>query len=144
MPSSLTAPERAPSMAATIKLLAQIESTQAIDSNRIYVTGLSMGGLGAWDIVCRLPDKFAAAVPVCGAADTAQAERIKHVPLWVFHGDNDTVVKTHRSRDMVAALRKAGGRPIYSELPKVGHGAWGPAYNNFYLYDWLFSQVKSR
>ncbi len=139
MPEKMTA-----SMAATIKLLAEIEKAYPVDSDRIYVTGLSMGGLGTWDILSRVPDKFAAAVPVCGAADTAQAERIKHIPLWTFHGENDPVIKTQRSRDMVEALRKAGGHPIYSEVPKVSHAAWTPAYNNFYLYDWLFAQTKAR
>lgn len=129
-------------LAAVVALLEQIEKTHPVDPKRIYVTGLSMGGLGVWDIISRHPEKFAAAVPVCGAADLAQAPKLVNLPLWTFHGDKDTVIKVHRSRDMVAAIRAAGGHPIYTERPGLGHNAWDAAYKNIYVYDWLFAQSK--
>jgi predicted peptidase len=113
-----------------------------IDTNRIYVTGLSMGGFATWDILQREPDKFAGAVPVCGGADLAFAPRLAKIPIWVFHGSADTTVQPRRSRDMVAALITAGGHPIYTEYPGVGHGAWGPTYSNILVWDWLFAQTK--
>lgn len=129
-------------LAAVVALLEQIEKAYPVDPKRIYVTGLSMGGLGTWDIICRYPEKFAAAVPVCGAADTAQAPKLVHLPIWTFHGDKDTVIKVHRSRDMVAAIRAAGGNPIYTERAGLGHNAWDVAYKNDELYKWLFAQSK--
>ena len=85
---------------------------------------------------------FAAAVPVCGGADEATAEKIAKIPQWIFHGDKDGAVKPSRSRNMVEALKKAGGNPRYSELPNVGHDAWTPAYRNAELFAWLFAQTK--
>lgn len=115
-----------------------------VDQNRIYVTGISMGGYGTWDLVSRRPDQFAAAMPVCGGADLACAERLKKLPLNVFHGDSDTVVPTVRSRNMVKALKEAGSRKvIYHEIYKCGHGSWTPAYNDSYTWQWLFDQKKN-
>jgi predicted peptidase len=85
---------------------------------------------------------FAAAAPVCGGADEATAGRIKDVPIWAFHGAKDTAVKPARSRNMIAALRKAGGNPKYTEYPDVGHDSWNPAYKDPAFYEWLFSQKK--
>lgn len=113
-----------------------------VDPSRIYVTGLSMGGFGTWDIIQRHPGTFAAAIAVCGGGDTAMAPVIKDVPIWAFHGDKDTVVLTKRSRDMVEALRAAGGSPHYTEYPGVGHGSWGRAYSDTEALDWFFQQKK--
>jgi len=131
-----------PSMDATVALLGKITKEFPVDTKRIYVMGLSMGGLGTWDIISRYPDTFAAAIPVCGAGDTAQAPKLVNIPIWAFHGDRDTVVKTQRSRDMIEAIRKAGGNPKYTEIFNINHGAWGPAFTAPELYDWLFSQSK--
>jgi len=114
-----------------------------VDTTRIYITGLSMGGFGTWDAVSRWPHKFAAAVPVCGGADTSKAALIKDIPVWVFHGAVDKVVLTSRSRDIVAALKKAGGFPLYTEYPGVAHGIWSKTYANSELYKWLFKQSLS-
>jgi len=128
-------------MQSTIELLAALQKEfPAIDAKRLYVTGLSMGGFGTWDIISRFPRKFAAAVPVCGGADEAQAPAIAKIPLWVFHGGADDVVKTVRSRNIVAALKAAGGSPRYTEYPGVGHGCWDQAYGEAELLPWLFSQ----
>jgi predicted peptidase len=129
-------------MRLTLELMDALPKEFSIDPKRIYVTGLSMGGFGTWDICARRPELFAAAVPICGGADEATAAKIAKVPQWIFHGDKDGVVKPSRSRNMVEALKKAGGTPKYSELPNVGHDAWNPAYGNAELYAWLFAQTK--
>jgi predicted peptidase len=113
-----------------------------IDPKRVYITGLSMGGYGSWDLLARRPELFAAAAPVCGGADEATAEKIKQIPIWVFHGAKDTAVKPARSRNMVAALEKAGGKPKYTEYPVVGHNSWDNAYRDPEFYKWLFAQKK--
>lgn len=115
----------------------------AIDKNRIYITGLSMGGYGTWDALARRPDFFAAAAPICGGADTATAESLRHIPIWCFHGDQDKTVNVQYSRDMIAALKQAGGDPRYTEYPGVGHNSWSQAYSNDELYTWLFSNRRT-
>ena len=130
-------------MQSTIELLPALQKEfAAIDPKRHYVTGLSMGGFGTWDLVSRFPKKFAAAVPICGGADEAQAPAIAKVPVWVFHGGADEVVKTVRSRNIVAALKAAGGSPKYTEYPGVGHNSWDKAYATKELYPWLLEQKK--
>jgi predicted peptidase len=124
----------------TLELIHRSMKELPIDPDRVYVTGLSMGGYGTWDLVARRPDLFAAAAPVCGGADEATAATIKHVPVWVFHGAKDTAVKPARSRNMVAALEKAGGKPKYTEYPDVGHNSWDNAYRDPEFYKWLFAQ----
>ena len=114
-----------------------------IDLDRLYVTGQSMGGAGTFGAVAARPDFFAAAVPVCGGWEPADAPRMKDVPMWVFHGDADTVVPVRHSREMVAALRAAGGEPRYTEYPGVGHNAWTPAYDSDETWRWLFEQRLS-
>lgn len=111
-----------------------------IDTRRLYLTGLSMGGFGVWDAIQRHPDRFAAAVIVCGGGDPAYAKKMKHLPVWVFHGDSDAAVKPNRSREMVQALRKAGGTPKYTEYQGVGHDSWTATYADPQMYAWLFAQ----
>ncbi len=129
-------------MRLAIELLQQCQETLPVDADRIYVTGLSMGGFGTWDIVQRLPRTFAAAVPVCGGGDTDLAPSIRHIPVWAFHGDQDTAVKPRRSRDMIAALREHGGAPRYTEYPGVGHDSWTPTYADREVLQWLFAQRR--
>jgi len=114
----------------------------SIDENRIYITGLSMGGFGTWDALVRKPELFAAAVPICGGGDVKTAEKVAKIPIWVFHGAKDNAVPVARSRDMVAALKKAGGAPKYTEYPSVGHDSWIPAYKDAEMFAWLFAQKK--
>ena len=113
-----------------------------IDTKRIYLTGLSMGGYGTWTLLAQKPDLFAAAIPICGGGDPKSAAKIAKVPVWVFHGDKDAAVKVERSRDMVAALEKAGGKPKYTEYPGVGHDSWTRTYANEKVLAWLFAQKK--
>jgi predicted peptidase len=113
-----------------------------IDGKRIYLTGLSMGGYGTWDLLMRRPDLFAAGVPICGGGDENEAGRISKMPIWVFHGALDPAVPVSRSRNMVAALEKAGGHPLYTEYPDEGHASWVPAYRASAMLHWLFAQKK--
>ena len=129
-------------MARTLALVDSLIEKEAVDAKRVYVTGLSMGGFGTWDALGRRPDFFAAGVPICGGGDPAQAKRIAKVPQWVFHGDADKAVNVKLSRQMVAALKKAGGMPKYTEYPGVGHNSWGRAYATEELHAWLFKQRK--
>lgn len=128
-------------MRLTIELLEQLQDKYSVDSNRLYVTGISMGGFGSFDLIQRFPNKFAAAVPICGGGDLSRAFMLTDIPLWVFHGTEDEVVHPKFSRSMVEAIRIAGGSPGYTEYPDEGHvGAWVQAYRNPHLYEWLFSR----
>jgi predicted peptidase len=129
-------------MLLTLELLEALRKEFRIDARRIYITGLSMGGYGTWDVLVRRPELFAAAVPVCGGGDEAQAGVIAKIPIWAFHGAKDQAVRVERSRNMVAALKKAGGNPRYTEYPDVGHDSWVPAYRDPELYSWLFAQKR--
>ncbi|QDT35208.1 putative hydrolase [Thalassoglobus polymorphus] len=129
-------------MAATFELLEQLKKDLPVDVDRIYICGLSMGGYGTWDAVQRHPELFAGAISICGGGDPAYAEQIANVPVWAFHGDADTAVKVHRSREMVNAVRKAGGEAIYTEYAGVGHNSWAVTAANRLVWDWLFAQKK--
>ena len=131
-------------MGLLLELLPKFRDEFAIDTDRIYVMGLSMGGYGTWDMIQRYPEMFAAAVPICGGGDATKAERIARMPVWAFHGNRDTVVPTSRSRDMIEAMRKAGGSPRYTESPGVGHGVWGVAFGDPELAKWLFAQRRGK
>jgi predicted peptidase len=125
------------------ELIASTIKNYAIDTNRIYITGMSMGGIGTFDFVTRHPNLFAAAAPVCGAGDTSKASTIKHIPIWMFHGAEDNIINPKFSLDMVAALTKAGGHPGYTQYPAVGHFSWIAAYSDPLFMEWLFRQNKS-
>lgn len=131
-------------MRIAMELVDAVRAQQPIDDQRIYVVGISMGGFGAWDAIQRQPEVFAAAVPVCGGGDVALASKIKDVPVWAFHGAKDGVVKVKRSRDMIEALKAAGGEPKYTEYPNVDHNAWDKAFATPELFDWLFAQKKAK
>ncbi|HNW97392.1 MAG TPA: prolyl oligopeptidase family serine peptidase [Bacteroidales bacterium] len=126
----------------TMLLLDSLIKNLNIDTNRIYITGLSMGGFGTWDAICRWPEKFAAAVPVCGGADTAKAAVVKNIPVWAFHGEMDKLVMVSRSRNMINAIIKAGGNPKYTEYPGIAHNCWVNAYAEPEMYKWMFAQSR--
>ena len=113
-----------------------------IDASRIYVTGQSMGGAGTFGALFLRPDFFAAAIPVAGGWDPGDADRMKHIPIWVFHGDQDNVVPPDYSRNMVAAIKKAGGSPKYTEYEGVRHNSWSKAYSAPETWEWLFAQKR--
>jgi len=130
-------------MRLVMELLEELQRDLPVDARRLYVTGLSMGGYGTWDLISRMPDSFAAAVPVCGGGDEKQAEKLRDIPVWVFHGADDTTVPPERSRNMVQAIKNAGGTKIrYTEYPDVGHGSWKPAYANPEFLRWMFRQKR--
>ena len=125
-----------------IALIHKIIKTLPVDSNRIYITGLSMGGYGTYDAIERYPDLFAAAIPVCGAGDTSKATLIKHIPIWIYHGAEDPAVNPKYSLDMFEALTRAGAHPGFTQLPETGHFSWLAAYKDALMIDWLFRQHK--
>jgi len=117
----------------------------SVDPNRVYVMGFSNGGCGTWDLLVRSPKLFAAAVVISGAGDPAQIGVAKHVPVWVFHGAKDKTVPVARGRDMVSALKKAGGHPIYTEFPTAGHvDAAADAHREPELLPWIFAQQRGK
>jgi predicted peptidase len=125
-----------------LAMLDEVMKEYRTDVKRQYLTGLSMGGMGTWSVAMAHPDRFAAIVPICGRGDTKSAEKIKDLPCWCFHGDADTAVKVEGSRDMIDAIKKAGGKPKYTEYPGVGHNSWDKAYGTDELYTWLLEQKK--
>lgn len=135
-------PEAKAELAAAFKVLDQTLAAWPVDAKRIYVVGMSMGGYGTWDALLRRPQTWAAAVPICGGGDPAKVALYKDVPIWAWHGANDAVVPAKTSRGMIEALTAAGGTPKYSELPKVNHGSWGPAFEDPEFHAWLFAQRR--
>jgi predicted peptidase len=131
-------------MRLALELLDSLEARLPVDRDRIYVTGISMGGFATWDAITRFPGRFAAAVPVCGGGDETVAARAKKVPVWAFHSDDDNVVKVIRSRNMIAALRAAGGAPHYTEYRGLFHEAWNGTYAEPGLFPWLFAQRRGQ
>jgi predicted peptidase len=120
-----------------------------IDARRRYITGISSGAFGVWDAIERWPNYFAAAAPLAGAGDPSHAALLRYLPIWIFHGGRDNVVTVRGSRTMFAAIRKAGGRPLYTEFPGLKHGIWGNVYALpgapqpvAGFFPWLFSQKR--
>lgn len=126
-----------------LALIADLTDNLPIDETRLYLTGSSMGGFGTFHIAAKHPQVFAACVPLCGGGDIKNAEVLKTIPFWVFHGDKDDMVPVERSRAIVEAVKKVGGELMnYSELAGEGHGITGSVYPRIDLHDWLFKQVK--
>lgn len=124
---------------ALMALLDDIESKYAVDTSRVYLTGLSMGGFGTWTLACRHPERFAAIAPICGGGDWYLADRLKDVPVWAFHGAKDTVVPIALSETMVQAVERAGGSAKLTVYPEANHDSWTATYDNPELYEWLLS-----
>lgn len=122
-----------------LAILDEVKKQYKVDEKRIYLTGLSMGGAGTWSFAAAYPERWAAVAPICGGGDLSSTEKIKHIPCWCFVGDKDGKAVVERSRDMIKALKSAGGEPRYSEFPYVGHNSWDPAYATWELYDWFLS-----
>ena len=136
--------ENSPSkpMELLIELIHDLVKRFRVDTNRIYITGLSMGGFGTFDAIERYPGLFAAAVPVCGGGDISKAVSIKNIPIWIFHGAEDAAVDPSFSLNMIQALTKAGAHPGYTQYPEVGHFSWIAAYSDPLMMEWLFRQHK--
>ncbi|MGH2643112.1 MAG: prolyl oligopeptidase family serine peptidase [Chitinophagaceae bacterium] len=135
-------PDPSKPMQLVIGLIHELIKRAPVDTNRIYITGLSMGGFGTYDAIERYPHLFAAAIPVAGGGDPSKAYLIAHLPIWDFHGAEDAAVNPKYSREMINALLKTGGHPGYTVYPGVGHFAWLGAYSDPIVLNWLFRQHK--
>lgn len=123
-------------------LLDHIVAKYRIDEDRIYVTGLSMGGFGTWRLACEYPDRFAAIAPICGRGEPFATRVIPHLPVWVFHGAKDEVVPLSASQDMVDYLKKVGGNVAFTIYPEAGHDSWTKTFNNPALYEWFLKNKR--
>ncbi len=119
----------------------ELKDKYNIDPTRVYLTGMSLGGFGTWDIASRYPEYFAAIMPLCGGGNANMAETLKDIPTWVFHGEVDRKVNLKRSEQMVEALQDVGSRPKFSVLKGQGHGIQ-KVYSDQNIYKWLLSQHK--
>ncbi len=124
------------------EIIDKLIAERPVDSARIYVTGHSMGGAGTWHMIAHRPRFFAAAVPVCGLPDFATAPVVKDIPIWNFHGETDNIEPVTTSRRMIGEIAKAGGWPLYTEYPGVGHNVFMWAYTEPSLVEWLFAQHR--
>jgi predicted peptidase len=124
-------------------MIDQLISTHRIDSDRIYLTGLSMGGYGTWAMAQAYPEKFAAIMPICGGGDATKASLVKHLPIWIFHGEKDEAVPVQRSEEMVKALQECGSANVkFTRYAEVGHDSWTETYCNPEVWSWLLQQTK--
>jgi len=125
-----------------VQLVESLGREFPIDRSRVYLLGQSMGGIGVWDLISKRPDLFAAAVPLCAAGNTTRIKAAAGVAVWAFHGAADLGMPVANTRDMVAALKAAGGEVKYTEYPDVGHDVWTRAFTEPDLPGWLFSKHK--
>ncbi|MBY0436207.1 MAG: prolyl oligopeptidase family serine peptidase [Cyclobacteriaceae bacterium] len=130
-------------MMATMGLVKKLLSEGRVDPKRVYILGLSMGGMGTFEAVYRYPELFAAALPVCGGGDVAKYDqRVAGIPFWIFHGEVDAVVDVRYSRQMVEKLKQLGANVTYSEYPGVNHNSWDNAFKEPDFLKWMFSKKK--
>jgi predicted peptidase len=126
-----------------IQLVDHVTNNMNIDADRVYVTGLSMGGYGTWRLVAAHPDRFAAAVAICGGGRPGEwTDSLRRVPIWAFHGARDPVVPVSESEKMVDAVRRAGGDVRLTVYPEVEHDSWTQTYDNEEVYRWLLSHRR--
>ena len=123
-------------------LLEFLLDTYPVDENRVYIGGLSMGGMGTFEMVRRYPGVFAAAFPICGGANPATAKQLKNVSWWIFHGAKDDVVPPKFSEEMATNLKKAGADVRFTLYPEANHNSWDSAFAEKDLLPWLFTQKK--
>lgn len=135
--------EPSSSGAAALELIEATIKNYAIDPNRVYITGVSMGGFGTWEFTTRRPDLFAAAVPMAGYSDPSKADKIKDIPFWIFHGDQDEYNPVEGSRIMAQRLESLGAEVKYTEYAGVKHGeTFEKAWKNPEILPWMFSKTK--
>ncbi len=134
-----------------LALLDEVREKYKVDSNRIYLTGLSMGGYGTWSLGMTHPDLFAAIAPICGGGDLVdvllaekkKASALKTLAVWAFHGARDPVVKPEESQRMVEALKKFGCKEVeLTVYPEAHHDSWTETYNNPKLYEWFLAHQR--
>jgi predicted peptidase len=139
-PHANTAPV---SIRLALEILDSLEKEYRIDADRVYVAGQSMGGEGVWSALAFAPGRFAAAIALCGYGFDDMIAPDAKVPVWIFQGDADPIVSVEHAREWVAALRKAGGNPKYTEYPGVDHKVWDKAFAEPGLVDWLAAQRRN-
>jgi predicted peptidase len=135
-----------------LPLLDQVMQQQRVDPGRVYLTGLSMGGYGAWNLATAAPARFAAVVPICGGGDVLPVllaekgplEAIRSLPVWAFHGAKDPVVPLEESQRMVAAFRRVGNEAKLTVYSDAGHDSWTETYRNPDLYEWLLEKQRPK
>jgi len=125
-----------------MKLIEEAQERYRIDPKRIYVTGLSMGGYGSWNLATRYPEKFAAVAPICGGINPEAASRLAKLPIWTFHGDKDNLVPIRLTQNIVDALKKQKAPVKFTVYPGVGHDSWTATYDNPELYTWMLQQKR--
>jgi predicted esterase len=123
-------------------MIDQVSAKYRVDQDRVYLTGLSMGGFGTWTTAMEAPERFAAIAPICGGGDVRDVERLKGIPTWVFHGGKDPVVPLARSDEMVKALKAKGGTVGLTVYPDAGHDSWTATYENEAFYQWLLANRR--
>jgi predicted peptidase len=124
-------------------LLQEICATHRVDEDRVYGTGLSMGGFGTWATAITYPNRFAAIAPICGGGSPYLASRIKHLPVWTFHGAKDMVVPLHESQRMIDALQALGGDARITIYPQAEHDTWTAAYDDPELWKWMLGKRRN-
>lgn len=129
---------------AIVDMIAELTAKYPIDPNRIYIVGISMGGIATYDLVCRYPDLFAAAVPICGAVNPERLPEAKNVNFMIFHGEEDDQIPSICGREAYKSLSAAGANVDYIEFAGVGHDCWSSAFNYPNLLPWLYSQSKQQ
>jgi predicted peptidase len=136
-----------------LALLDEIMANYAVDTNRVYLTGLSMGGYGTWDLGTTCPGKFAALVPICGGGELIsvlmssrdEGPALKSLGVWAFHGGKDPVVPMQESQRMVDTLKKIGAQDVKLTIyPEAQHDSWTETYNNPELYEWLLKHARGK
>ncbi|MCD6544785.1 MAG: prolyl oligopeptidase family serine peptidase [Flavobacteriaceae bacterium] len=126
-------------------LIKEVVLKYRINFTRVYLTGLSMGGYGTWELALKQPEMFAAVAPICGRINYTfleNAKNLKDMPIWVFHGAKDEVVPVINSERMVKALKNTGANPKFTIFPEAGHDSWSKPYSNPDFYTWLLSQEQ--
>ncbi len=124
-------------------LLDDLSRRYHVDADRVYLTGLSMGGFGTWQFAAHAPDRLAAIAPICGGGEAIWTRRYAHLPVWAFHGAKDTAVPLERTEVMIEALKKNGGDPKLTVYPDAGHDSWTETYDNPQFYEWLLAQKRA-
>jgi len=130
-------------MEMVLRMIKYYKNNESVDSKRIYVLGLSLGAMGTYDIICRYPKTFAAAIPICGGVNLDRLKSVRKVPIRIFHGTNDNVVSVEFSRNAYIELKANGSQKVeYKEYPGVDHNSWTPAFAEPDFMSWMFSQHK--
>jgi predicted peptidase len=125
-----------------LQLIHQLIGVKDIDSNRVYLTGYSMGGEGTYALLTKEPGFFACGVPVAGIGDTSKAALLQNIPLWAFHGDADDVNPSVFDELMIEAIKQKGGSPKFTQMKGIGHNCQDVAYSNSEFWQWIFKQRK--